>query len=155
MLSWSWFSTFPGYRGIRRMASLESGVNELMTISNLTNSHCSTNMATNRGVRMNNISEGNSETESLIEQADFMELEMVEKRIWWFCKVVCDYMKVLLTSNTSEIWSKYPFVPALLLLYIMEMNLIWSENLARHFSPESEKAKTFQIARCLSQKLFG
>ena len=162
MLSWSWFSTFPGDRGIRRMASLESGVNELMTISNLTNSHCSTNMATNRGVRMNNIAEGNSETESLIEQADIMELEMVEKRIWWFCKVVCDYMKVLLTSNTSEIWSKYPFVPALLLLYIMEMNLIWSGNLARHFSSymgqfftRVRKAKTFQIARFLSQKLFG
>ena len=71
------------------MASLESGVNELMTISNLTNSHCSTNMATNnlivpttsRGVRINNIAEGNSETESLIEQADIMELETVEKRI--------------------------------------------------------------------------
>ena len=83
------------------MASLESGVNELMTISNLTNSHCSTNMATNmstnmatnmatnnliapttsRGVLMNNKAEGNSETESLIEQADIMELETVEKRM--------------------------------------------------------------------------
>ena len=71
------------------MASLESGVTELMTISNLTSNHCSTNMATNnlivpttsRGVLMNNKAEGNSETESLIEQADIMELEMVEKRI--------------------------------------------------------------------------
>ena len=79
------------------MASLESGVTELMTISNLTRNHCSSNMATNmaanmatnnliapttsRGVLMNNKAEGNSETESLIEQADFMELETVEKRI--------------------------------------------------------------------------
>ena len=79
------------------MASLESGVTELMTISNLTSNHCSTSMATNmstnmvtnnliasttsRGVLMNNKAEGNSETESLIEQADIMELEMVEKRI--------------------------------------------------------------------------
>ena len=83
------------------MASLESGVTELMTISNLTSNHCSTNMATNmaanmatnmsannliapttsRGVLMNNKAEGNSETESLIEQADIMELETVEKRI--------------------------------------------------------------------------
>ena len=87
------------------MASLESGVTELMTISNLTSNHCSTNMATNmstnmatnmaadmatnnliapttsRGVLMNNKAEGNSETESLIEQADIMELETVEKRM--------------------------------------------------------------------------
>ena len=71
------------------MASLESGVTELMTISNLTSNHCSTNMATNnliapttsRGVLMNNKAEGNSETESLIEQADIMELETLEKRM--------------------------------------------------------------------------
>ena len=83
------------------MASLESGVTELMTISNLTSNHCSTNMSTNmatnmaanmatnnliapttsRGVLMNNKAEGNSETESLIEQADIMELETVEKRM--------------------------------------------------------------------------
>ena len=73
--------TGPRYqRKRRRMASLESGVTELMTISNFTNNHCSTNMATNnhsftnnlivattsRGVQMNNIAKGNAETESLL-----------------------------------------------------------------------------------------
>ena len=161
MLSWSWFSTFPGYRGIRRMASLESGVNELMTISNLTNSHCSTNMATNRGVRMNNISEGNSETESLIEQADFMELEMVEKRIWWFCKVVCDYMKVLLTSNTSEIWSKYPFrtCSTVIIHHGNESNLKWKfgETFFELYGPifhQSQKSENFPDSKIFVAKTF-
>ena len=78
------------------MASLESGVTELMTISNLTSNHCSTNMAANTATNMatnmatNNliapttsreVQMNNSETESFIEQADIRELETVEKRM--------------------------------------------------------------------------